>query len=218
MSVICNQRSHPIHVPGVSSLDDAVRWLADQSDEVKAVTAVDGLGRVTQHPSVHPDSFVDPTAVLIGGIIVRPGCYVGPHAIVRLDEKVGCDPCILGEQSNIQDCAIVHAQTSSIGRRVIVAHQAIVHGATVEDDVTLYIQAVADGDTVLGSGSFLHQGSYVGKGLRLAPGRYVAPGQRVLTQADADQLPEVPDELKRIREAVLEHNRGHVLSHRELVG
>ena len=27
MSVICNQRSHPIDVPGVDSLDDAVRIL-----------------------------------------------------------------------------------------------------------------------------------------------------------------------------------------------
>ena len=218
MSVICNQRSHPIDVPGVSSLDEAVRWLAAQSDDVKAVTAVDGLGRVTQHPSVHTDSFVDPTAVLIGGIVVCRGCYIAPHAIVRLDEKVGFEPCILGEHSNIQDCAIVHAQTSRIGRRVIVAHQAIVHGATVEDDVTLYIQSVADGDTVLGRGCFLHQGSYVGKGLRLAPGRYVSPGQRVLTQAEADQLPEVPDELKAIRESVLAHNRSHVVSHRALVG
>ena len=173
---------------------------------------------MTQHPSVHADSFVDPTAVLIGGILVRRGCYIGPHAIVRLDEKVGSEPCILDEGSNIQDCAVVHAQTSRIGRRVIVAHQAIVHGATVEDDVTLYIQAVADGDTVLGRGCFLHQGSYVGKGLRLAPGRYVAPGQRVLTQAEADRLPEVSDELEAIRQAVLEHNRGHVLSHRVLAG
>lgn len=218
MSVICNQRSHPIDVPGVASLDDAVRWLAAQSDDVKAVTAVDGLGRITQHPSVDEESFVDPTAVLIGGIIVRRGCYIGPHAIVRLDEKVGCEPCILGEHSNIQDCAIVHAHTSRIGRRVIVAHQAIVHGATVEDDVTLYIQAVADGDTVLGRGCFLHQGSYVGKGLRLAPGRYVAPGQRVLTQTEADRLPEVPDALKAIQKAVLEHNRGHAVSHRVLTG
>ncbi len=218
MSVICNQRSHPIDVPGVEGLEEAVRWLAAQSDEVRAVTAVDGLGRVSQHPSVHPESFVDPTAVLIGGILVRRGCYIGPHAIVRLDEKVGCEPCILGERSNIQDCAIVHAQTSRIGRRVIVAHQAIVHGATVEDDVTLYIQAVADGDTVLGRGCFLHQGSYVGSGLTLAPGRFVAPGQRVLTQAEADRLPEVPDELEAIREAVLENNRCHVFSHRVLAG
>jgi carbonic anhydrase/acetyltransferase-like protein (isoleucine patch superfamily) len=97
---------------------------------------------------------------------------------------------------------------------VIVAHQAIVHGATVEDDVTIYIQAVAVGNTVLGKGCFLHQGSYVGKGLSLAPDRYVAPGQKVLTQAEADALPEVPESLLDIHRTVIEHNRHHVCCHR----
>lgn len=209
-----NLRPHPIEVPGVGSLDEVLRWIGAQSEAVRAVTSVDGHGRLRQRPAVDPDSFVDPTAVLIGGIVVRSGCYIGPHAIVRLDEKVGPEPCVLGQDSNIQDCAIVHAHTPRIGDRVIIAHQAIVHGATVEDDVTIYIQAVADGDTVLGRGCFLHQGCYVGKGLTLAPNRSVAPGQKVLTQAEADQLPEVPEALIAIRNAVLEHNRSHVASHR----
>ncbi len=208
-------RSHPIDVPGVDSLESALEWLAGQSEAVRAVTAVDGLGRLRQRASIDPDSFVDPTAVLIGGIVIRRGCYVGPHAIIRLDEKSDAEPFVLDEDSNIQDCAIIHAETARIGRRVIVAHQAIVHGATVEDDVTIYIQAVADGGTVLGRGCFLHQGSYVGKGLQLPPGRYVAPGQKVLTQAEADALPEVPEALLAVRAAVLEHNRLHVGRHRD---
>jgi carbonic anhydrase/acetyltransferase-like protein (isoleucine patch superfamily) len=214
MSALINLRPHPIVVPGIDSLDDAMRWLGAQSDGVRSVTCVDGHGRLQQHPVLDPDSYVDPTAVLIGGIVVRRGCYIGPHAVVRLDEKVGPEPCVLGEGSNIQDGAVVHAHTPRIGDRVIVAHQAIVHGATVEDDVSIYIQAVADGDTVLGRGSFLHQGCYVGKGLTLAPDRYVAPGQKVLSQDEADALPEVPEALIAIRHAVLEHNRNHVRTHR----
>ncbi len=218
MTDIRNVRSHPIDVPGVDSLESALEWLAAQSEAVRAVTMVDGHGRLRQRAAIDPGSFVDPTAVLIGGIVIRRGCYVGPHAIIRLDEKNGIEPFVLDEDSNIQDCAIVHAQTARIGRRVIVAHQAIVHGAVVEDDVSIYIQAVADGDTMLGSGCFLHQGSYVGKGLRLPPGRYVAPGQKVLTQAEADALPEVPEALLAVRAAVLEHNRQHVRNHRILPG
>jgi carbonic anhydrase/acetyltransferase-like protein (isoleucine patch superfamily) len=218
MTDVRNVRSHPIDVPGVDSLATAMEWLGRQSEAVRAVTTVDGDGRLRQRPVIDPGSFVDPTAVLIGGIVIRRACYVGPYAVIRLDEQTGFDPFVLDESSNIQDCAIVHAQTARIGRRVIVAHQAIVHGATVEDDVTIYIQAVVDGDTVLGSGCFLHQGSYVGKGLRLGPGRYVAPGQKVMSQAEADALPEVPAALLEVRAAVLEHNRQHVHSHRILPG
>lgn len=207
-------RPHPLRVPGVETLEDASRWLESQNEAVRAVTRLFGNGRLVQSPVVDPGSVVDPTAVLIGGIIVERGCYIGPHAVVRLDERENPMPCIIGEQTNIQDCAIVHANTPSIGRRVIVAHQAIVHGATIKDDVSLYIQAVVDSNTILGPGCFLHQGSYVGKNLVLAPNRYVAPGQKVLTQKEAEALPEVPEPLLAIRASVLEDNAKHVKNHR----
>jgi carbonic anhydrase/acetyltransferase-like protein (isoleucine patch superfamily) len=143
-------------------------------------------------------------------MIISKGCYVGPYAVVRLDEKPSAEPLVVGEDTNLQDCSVVHATTQHIGRRVIVAHQSIVHGAVVEDDVTIYIQAVVDGGgTVLGRGSFLHQGSYVGKGLRVPEGRYVEPGRRVLNQAEADALGPVPDALRAVREHVMECNALH---------
>ena len=36
-------------------------------------------------PVIHPDAYVDPTAVLIGDVIVGPDCYVGPCASLRGD-------------------------------------------------------------------------------------------------------------------------------------
>ncbi|MBU1238851.1 hypothetical protein KKF84_02560, partial [Myxococcota bacterium] len=132
----------------------------------------------------------------------------------RLDEVDIHDPLIIGENSNIQDCAVVHSTTTKIGSRVIVAHQAVVHGAVLEDDVTVYIQATVDGNgTVIGKGSFLHQGSYVGKGVNVPENSYVAPGQKVMCQEQADALPPVPESLKRIHENVMAHNREHCVNH-----
>ena len=34
-------------------------------------------------PVVDPSAYVHPTAVLIGDVIVGPGCYVGPAACLR---------------------------------------------------------------------------------------------------------------------------------------
>jgi hypothetical protein len=92
MSALINLRPHPIVVPGIDSLDDAMRWLGAQSDGVRSVTCVDGHGRLQQHPVLDPDSYVDPTAVLIGGIVVRRGCYIGPHAVVRLTRRWALSP------------------------------------------------------------------------------------------------------------------------------
>jgi carbonic anhydrase/acetyltransferase-like protein (isoleucine patch superfamily) len=210
-----NLRPLPLRVEDPRAAADPRAWLAAQPEEVRTVTRLAADGTLFQIPSLHPESFVDPAALLFGGVILGRRCYVGPFAVVRLDEKPSPAPLVIGDETNVQDGAVVHSTSQRIGARVIVAHQAIVHGATVEDDVTIYIQAVADGaGTVLGRGSFLHQGCYVGKGIRLAPGRYVAPGQKVLTQAEADALPEVPEALLHVRAHVLELNAAHVDCHK----
>ena len=213
-----NLRPFPLFIDEVTDRDAAERWLDKQPQDVRRVTWVDAEGRLMQKPVVDPGSYVDPHALLIGGLIIRPGCYIAPFAVVRLDENNVPDPLIVGAESNIQDHALVHSHTTRIGDRVIVAHQAVVHGAVLEDDVTLYIQAGADGNgTVIGRGSFLNEGSYVGKGIKVPPGRHVAPGQKVLTQAEADALPPVPEKLVEIQKHVLELNQLHVRRHLKLI-
>jgi len=206
-----NLRPFPLSPEKKMSRAEAERWIASQSEAVRRVTFAADDGSILQRPLIEEGAYVDPTAVLIGGMIIRPGCYIGPHAVIRLDEKASPEPFIMDEGSNLQDCAVIHSTATRIGKRVIVAHQAVVHGAAIEDDVTIYIQAVVDGSgTVIGKGSFLHQGSYVGKGIRVPEGRLVEPGRKVLVQADADRLPPVPDTLKALAEHVLEHNQSHV--------
>jgi len=213
-----NLRPFPLFIDGVSDRGAAERWLEKQPPDVRRVTWVEADGRLMQKPVVDPGSYVDPRAQLIGGMIIRPGCYIAPFAVIRLDENNVPEPLIVGSQSNIQDHALVHSHATRIGERVIVAHQAIVHGAVLEDEVALYIQAVADGNgTVIGRGSFLNQGAYVGKGIKVPPGRHVAPGRKVLTQAEADGLPPIPKKLIEIQKHVLELNQLHAGRHMDLV-
>jgi carbonic anhydrase/acetyltransferase-like protein (isoleucine patch superfamily) len=206
-----NTTAFPLDVGVEETAPAARRWLETQSEAVRRVTRIDAAGRLLQEPCIEDGAFVDPTARLIGGMIIGAGCYVGPYAVIRLDEKPSPEPLVIGAGSNVQDCAVIHSTTQRIGSRVIVAHQAIVHGAVVEDDVTIYIQAVVDGGgSVIGRGAFLHQGCYVGKGVRIPPGRYVEPGRKVLAQAEADALGPIPEALLHVRAHVLESNDAHV--------
>jgi len=212
-----NLRPLILRVPEVVDRDSAARWLEKQSEAVKRVTTVADDGTLLQRPDVHQGAFVDDSARLYGAMIVSNGCYVGPMAVIRLDELDTPEPLVIGEWSNIQDGAVVHSTTRKIGNRVIIAHQSILHGAVLEDDVSLYIQAVVDGGgTVIGKCSFLHQGSYVGKGVHVPEGRYVEPGQKVLNQAAAEDLPPVPEAIKKLRDHVLELNMRHVKTYSEL--
>lgn len=188
----------------------AKTWLAQQSASVQTVSAVDDAGLIHQHPVWSSSAYVDPAARLIGGMIISEDCFIGPYAVIRLDEVVDPEPLVVGRCTSIQDCAVIHANSKEVGENVIVAHQAVVHGARICNDATLYIQAVADGDnTVIGEGAFLHQGCYVGHNIQIHPQTLVPPGAKILTQEAANNLEMVPASLREMHDRIVADNQAH---------
>ena len=62
--------------------------------------AIDGIV-----PVVDPTAHVHPSAVLIGDVIVGPGCYVGPCARLRgAFGRIG-----LHRGANVQDTCVLHS-------------------------------------------------------------------------------------------------------------
>jgi NDP-sugar pyrophosphorylase family protein len=37
-------------------------------------------------PHIHPTTYIDPGAVVIGNVRIGPGVFVGPRAVIRADE------------------------------------------------------------------------------------------------------------------------------------
>ncbi len=99
-------------------------------------------------PVVHPTAFVHETAVLIGDVIVGPGCYVGPCASLRGD----FGQIRMGEGSNIQDNCSVHCYAGGetvLGDDVSIGHGAVLHGCAVGDQALVGMNAVVmDGATI----------------------------------------------------------------------
>jgi carbonic anhydrase/acetyltransferase-like protein (isoleucine patch superfamily) len=119
-------------------------------------------------PAVAQAAFVAPGAVLIGAVTLGSGTSVWFGCVLRADGgsiTVGCDV-------NIQDGSILHADPgfpTTVGDRVSLGHGAIVHGATVEDDVLIGMRA-----TVL-NGARIGEGSLVAAGALVRPGTVVPP-------------------------------------------
>jgi phenylacetic acid degradation protein len=63
------------------------------------VYQIDGLT-----PVVDPSSYVHPTAVLIGDVIVGKQVYIGPNASLRGD----FGRLVIGDGANIQDNCVMH--------------------------------------------------------------------------------------------------------------
>ncbi len=86
------------------------------------------------YPEIHPSALIDPSAQIIGKVIIEKNVFVGPLAVIRADER-GPDgevsPIILKEEVNVQDGVIIHTAsgtTVTIGAKTTVAHGATVHG------------------------------------------------------------------------------------------
>ncbi|RJG02680.1 phenylacetic acid degradation protein PaaY [Noviherbaspirillum sedimenti] len=124
-------------------------------------------------PVVDPSSYVHPTAVLIGDVIIGPDCYVGPCAVLRGD----FGRIILERGANVQDTCVVHgfpASNTVIGENGHIGHGAVLHGCIIERDALVGMNAVVMDEATVGQRSFVAASAFVRAGMEIAPDMLVA--------------------------------------------
>ncbi|WP_432136862.1 MULTISPECIES: gamma carbonic anhydrase family protein [unclassified Streptomyces] len=142
-----------------------------------------------KEPKIDEAAFVAPNATVIGDVTLAAGASVWYGAVVRGDvERIS-----VGVQSNIQDNCTLHADPGfpvSVGERVSVGHNAVVHGATVGDDCLIGMGATVLNGAVIGAGSLVAAQALVPQGMVVPPGSLVAgvPAKvrRELTQEERE--------------------------------
>ncbi|MFC4611114.1 gamma carbonic anhydrase family protein [Streptomyces maoxianensis] len=126
-----------------------------------------------KEPRISPDAFTAPTSVVIGEVTMAAGSSVWYHTVLRAD----CGPIVLGADTNIQDNCTVHVDPGfpvTVGERVSVGHNAVLHGCTVEDDVLVGMGATVLNGAHIGAGSLIAAQALVPQGMRVPPGSLVA--------------------------------------------
>jgi carbonic anhydrase len=156
-------------------------------------------------PTVSTSAYVDEAASVIGDVRIGERVYVAPGASLRADEA---NPIIIGDECNIQDCAVFHGLLGSsiiLGRQVSIAHGAIIHGPTkIKDQCFLGFNSVVHASN-LGKGCFVGHGAIV-IGVNLADGKFVPHGALVDSQSKADELGPVPEDLLHFNDEVIKVN------------
>ncbi|MGW4446603.1 gamma carbonic anhydrase family protein [Streptomyces sp. NPDC004682] len=126
-----------------------------------------------REPKIDPDAFVAPTASVIGDVTLSAGASVWYGAVVRGDvERIA-----VGADANVQDNVTLHADPGfplTVGERVSIGHNAVVHGATVEDDCLIGMGATVLNGAVIGAGSLVAAQALVPQGMVVPPGSLVA--------------------------------------------
>ena len=115
---------------------------------------------------IDKSSFIAPTAVLIGDVTIGKHCGVYPHAVIRGDQN----SIEIGDGSNVQDCCVIHVNDTfpvKIGKNVSIGHLAMIHGATIEDDCLIGINATVLNGARIGSGSMIGANALVTAGVEI---------------------------------------------------
>ena len=145
-------------------------------------------------PSFDETVLVCPGAAIVGNVTLGKNVSVWYNAVLRGDEGT----ITVGENTNIQDCAVLHEETH-VGAGCTIGHGAIVHGCTVGDNVLIGM-----GATVL-SGAKIGNNCIVGAGA-LVTGKMDAPDGSMILGSPAKVLrPLKPEEIEGNRAAMEEY-------------
>ena len=132
------------------------------------VFAIDGVT-----PVVPPSSFVHPSAVLIGDVIIGENCYVGPTACLRGD----FGRIILENGANVQDSCVMHGFPGTdtvVEQDGHIGHGAVLHGCRVRRGALVGMNSVINDNAEVGEQAIVAAMSFVKAGMIIPPKVLVA--------------------------------------------
>jgi len=173
------------------------------------------------YPQVSEKSFIDPTAIICGHVIIAENVFVGPYAVIRADEvnaQGEMEPIIIGQGSNIQDGVVIHSKAGAavtIGERSSIAHRSIIHGpCTVGDDVFIGFNSVVF-RTHIGDQCVIRHNCVV-DGVDLPNAYHVPPMTNIGPGFNLDTIEKVPPEYATFSESVVSANHALVEGYKKL--
>lgn len=124
-------------------------------------------------PVIDITAFVHEAAVVIGDVIIGPGCYIGPGAVLRGD----FGRIRIGEGSNVQETCVIHSfpdQDVVLEPNSHIGHGAVLHGCHICENVLIGMNAVVMDKAVIGRDCIVGALAFIKAGTEFAPGQMIA--------------------------------------------
>jgi phenylacetic acid degradation protein len=138
-------------------------------------------------PEVDPSSFVHPQACVIGNVKIGKDVFVGPFATLRGD----FGEIIIEDGCNVQENCTIHmfpGVTVKLAKDAHIGHGAIIHGAEIEENVMVGIQAVILDESKIGKNSIIGAMALVKTGM-------IVPERSLVVGNPGKVIREVSDEM-----------------------
>jgi len=166
-------------------------------------------------PRVDETAYVHSFSNLIGDVRVGKNVLIAPGTSIRADEGF---PFHIGDSTNIQDGVVIHGLEQGrvigddgdsysvwIGRNSCITHLALIHGpAFIGDDCFIGFRSTVFNARV-GNGCIVMMHALI-QDVEVPSGKYVPSGATIVSQYQADRLPDVQEGDRAFAHHVVEIN------------
>lgn len=138
-------------------------------------------------PIVHKTAFVHPNATVTGNVIIGKDVYIGPGAAIRGD----WGQIIIEDGCNVQENCTIHmfpGTTVLLKESAHIGHGAIIHGATIGENVLVGMNAVVMDNVVVGDNCIIGALCFV-------PAEMEIPERKVVVGNPAKIIKDVTDDM-----------------------
>ncbi len=116
-------------------------------------------------PQIASSAYVDPSAQVIGDVVVGERSSIWPLVTIRGD----VNHIRVGDETSVQDNSVLHVDhrvyPCIVGNRVTVGHSVVLHGCVVEDDALIGIGAIVLNGARIRTGAVVAAGALVPEGM-----------------------------------------------------
>ncbi|MBQ9710087.1 MAG: gamma carbonic anhydrase family protein [Clostridia bacterium] len=149
--------------------------------------------------------YINELAHVSGKVTLGDDVNLWPGASVRGDRS----SITIGSGSNVQDNATVHSEAKTaavIGCNVTIGHNAVVHGARIEDNVIIGMGAIVLDGAVIGSNTIVGAGAVIGGGKVIPAGSVVVGNPfKILREIREEEIKHIEENAKEYVRAAKEY-------------
>lgn len=166
-------------------------------------------------PNIAKNCFIAENATIIGQVTIGDNCSIWYGCVLRGD----AGSIKIGKCTNIQDGAVIHCSEgkseTDIGDNVTIGHNAIVHGATIKDNVLIGMGATILDNAIVNENTIIGANALVPGNLELEPNSIYAgvPAKKVkVLPQNYDMIKESALHYCELKDKYMEHKREWISS------
>ena len=111
-------------------------------------------------PVIKENTYIHPSAEIIGDVIIEENCYIGAGAVLRGD----FGRIYVAHHSNVQDNCVLHSfpdKDCHLEPYSHIGHAAVLHGCRIGENALIGMNAVVMDDAFIGKESIVAASSFV---------------------------------------------------------